>query len=460
MNFEITAADLAADIQKHTAGSPQEAQKRPLKPENGFPLGIYSPKLQELLRGAKTALGMPIEFTGAATMLAASVATGNTYRLKLKKAQYQKAIFWLLLVARPNINKTASFFFPFKPIRRAENENHQTYLAQLAEYRAEENPTGPEPTPKRFLLADTTIEAAAALHESNPRGVGILNNELYGWVSSMSRYRSGGEREFYLASWDGLETTVDRRTSGPLRIPETFLCVGGTTQPAKLPGFYQEGRGQDGFTDRFLAVWPDQEEKPLWNDTEIDLGLLDAYGTAIQRLLALDFALDERRGRIPNTLSLSPEAKDRLFGFFNEENRILCEQASNDALASLHGKYDLHAARLVIPIHLLHWAYQAGEEELPPLEVGLQTVERAIQAAEFFRSQALKCWEHVNNSTPFDELPRDKQTVYEALPETFQRKDGLAIAEKHGIKPKTFFRFLQDRRLFEKVQRGEYEKIS
>jgi len=462
----ITEAELLADIQQNKNGAPKKAQKRPRKAAKGFPLDILPPKLEELVKGAETALGTPPDFLGASCLLAAAIAAGNTYQLEIKRAVIQRAIFYLVLVGNPNSNKSGALSFALRPIDKRDGESYDEYKAQLAEYEAiqgmgrkERQEAGitekpPPPVYCRSLVSDITPEALANVLESNPRGIAVNRDELAGWVKDFNRYHQGGEQEMWLSAWNGKSLVIDRKTSGPLRIPNAFICVAGTIQPAVVEELANGNRAMNGFIDRLLFVWPDGLEKPEWTDDEINLPLLEAYQGAISRLLDLTFTPE----RTANTLTLEAGAKKRLFQFFNQENKPLCDEAENELLAGIYGKFDIHAARLVIALHLLWWAYQ-GEGGQPPQQVEKSTVERAVRAATYFRTQALKVYNRLHNESPVDKLPADKRKVYEALPETFQKGDGQDIAERLGIHPKTFSRFLNERKLFEKLKHGVYAKI-
>lgn len=161
----------------------------------------------------------------------------------------------------------------------------------------------------------------------------------------------------------------------------------------------------------------------------------------------------------PNTLTLSPQAKARLFEHFNKELRPLCNEAESELLKGIYGKFDYHTARLIIPLHLLSWAY--SKEEAPSLVVEAPTVEKAIKVAEYFRKQALKVYERLHTSSPIEKLPKDKKAVYEALPETFKTADGEAIAEGLGMAKRTFRHFLKTGKgqLFESPKFGIWGKL-
>jgi len=55
-------------------------------------------------------------------------------------------------------------------------------------------------------------------------------------------------------------------------------------------------------------------------------------------------------------------------------------------------------------------------------------------------------------------MPTDKQNLFNSLPEVFTTEIGLQIAEGLGIPERTFKYFLNDKELFTRIARGEYEK--
>ena len=77
---------------------------------------------------------------------------------------------------------------------------------------------------------------------------------------------------------------------------------------------------------------------------------------------------------------------------------------------------------------------------------------------EYFTKSALRVREIINNSNPVENLSADKKNLYDALPDTFTTKQGMQLAFIHGIKERTFKRFLNEKGFFEKTKQGEYSK--
>lgn len=468
----LTIAEVGEDILKHTSPS-SKAKNKPNKKAALHPFpDVLPPSLSLFIDEAEASLGIPKDFLQAGIIYAASVAIGASRAAVVNSGDKHMANLFMVLIGSPNSNKSAGLKLPLKPLRQRQTDTYAKYQEAKAEYdallmmskkeRAQQEGTSdlpPKPTWEQFLTTDTTPEALASVLASNLHGVGVHRDELAGWFKSFDRYAPGGEQEQWLQMWSVISLTINRKGSEPINISRPYVPVAGGIQPAILEEIAKNGRGSNGFFDRFLYVWPDGLDKPLWQDRDMPESLMDEYAAGINKLLEKDFAV----GNSPHLLTFAKEAKGKLLSFFNETNKRLCDEAPNDLLKGLHGKYDLHTIRLALILQMLWHAYEGSTEE----HIELDTVKRAIRLAEYFRGNALKVFERLNNSTPLDLLPRDRQKIYDELPdikEGFETKDGVLIAGKNGMPERTFKRWLStaskgSSQLFEKLDRGKYLKI-
>jgi hypothetical protein len=455
----ITIEEVAKDIAGQLLETVPRASYKAHQKTKSFPIDILPPKVQKLVKRAKKALGIPEDFLAVAILSAASSAVGNTYRLEIKKGVEQKGIFYMVIVGLPNSNKSGALNFAMKPLLNRDKENFEAYKAQSAAWEAEQAKPKKEqeeiekPIFKRVIIGDATPEAVASALADSPRGMLLYRDELAGFIKDFNRYHQGGELEFWLSNWSGINVAIDRKNSEPIRIRNPFLSIIGTIQPGTIEALAKGTKAVNGFIDRFLFCWPEGLTKPEWTEENIDPHLVNEYETAIKKLLYQEFNEDYKA----HLLTLTDKARKLLFQFFNNDNKRLCDEAENEMLAGIYGKFDLHASRFIIGLHLLQWAY-SGKENIP-LQVEAETVAKAIKVAEYFRTQALKVYKAIHHTSPVEKLPADKRKLYEALPEAFKKGDGIKIAEKLNITPKTFSRFLQERQLFEKIRHGEYGKI-
>jgi hypothetical protein len=464
---KITASDLKNNIRHlelESKGTSQKNNKSDLD-EARFPVDVFPLKLQELISGAETALGLNPCFFSTSILFAAASAIGNTYRLEVKKGYYQRPILYLVLVGNPNTNKSGALRFALDPIKKADQAKYEKYKSEKEEYdfandlsKRDKEEAGlkgavPPPIYSRTLVSDITPEALASVHLDNLRGVSVFRDELSGWVKDFNRYRKGGEMEMWLSCWNGETLIIDRKSGEPIRIQNSFIGVAGTIQPGVLGNLGKGDRSSNGFIDRLLFSWPMGQEKVEWTEDEINLPLLESYENAINRLLSLSM---DTEGKL-NTLSLSKEARESLFHFFNKENKRLCDEAENDTLKGIYGKFDIHTIRFIIVLHLLHWSYKETGIS-PSTIIKEETVQMAIRVSRYFQKQALKVYEKLHNESPIDQLRKDRQNLYKALPDQFKKKDGEEIALSLGMKKRTFSRFLNDEGCIEKVAHGIYAK--
>jgi len=466
-------AVLDADIQGALAAAnstpPPQPSKAPPPPSpaakaaESFPLDVLPPRAVAYIEAAEYANGIPRDFMAAAILWAAATATGNAAHIELKAGTRYAPILFLALVGLPNSNKSQALRAALRPLFDADGLAYERYKTAQAEYeaaqgmgKAERHAAGladaQRPMFSKTILSDVTPEALAGAHRGHPRGIGVYFDELASWFKRFDRYSNGAEAEMWLSLWIAALLAVDRKTAEPVYIESPFVGVCGTLQPSILERLAADDRGQNGFLDRILFSWPDGLTKPVWDDRGLDLTLRDAYTSAISRLLQLPFI-----DGAPAIITLAPDARRDLFAWYNGRNKSLCDNAANELLQGLHGKMDIHAARLILVLHLLRYAYTKANDL--PTEIDAGTVADGIRLAEYFRAQSLRVHDRIFGADPVERLPSDRRKIYDALPdEKFTTADGLAIAAKHKMPPRTFKEWIKDRGLFEKIAHGLYAK--
>ena len=215
---------------------------------------------------------------------------------------------WGLIVGRPGVMKSPALGEVLKPLHRLEAGEREQWQAaheaweldcKVAELAGKANekqaaslaakdpakarallapvdqPT--EPTMRRYVVNDSTVEALADLLVENPWGLLVYRDEVHGLLCSMDRQGQEGARGFYLTGYDGNQGhAVDRIGRGHSYVPRVCMAMLGGIQPGKVQSYVREavtgGAGDDGLLQRFgLAVWPDiQQEFKLvdrWPDT-------------------------------------------------------------------------------------------------------------------------------------------------------------------------------------------------
>lgn len=236
-------------------------------------------------------------------------------------------------------------------------------------------------------------------------------------------------------------------------IPEPFISVIGTIQPAVLDLFAGGHRNVNGFIDRILFVMPDHVKKEYWNEAEMPEHIVGEYRRLMNKLLDLQSDLSGEK-RKANTLRLDKVAKNHLFTW-QKYNTDLCNTSDDESLSGIYSKLDIYTPRFTLMMQLLRFACDVAGKDA----IDQASVEGAIKLTEYFRKMANKVNFVLNNPDPLDKLNADKRKLYKALPDIFGRELGLQIADNLGFKRATFDRFVKDKNYFIRVSHGTYEKL-
>lgn len=466
-NLSITPAKIdlgnPATFLNHFESIKQTVIKEKVLLTNPFPTEVFPISVQRIIKATNESLNFPIDFIGASILYAVSVAIGNTFRAEISKGYEQNAVLYIAIIGRPGVNKTAPLKFAVRPIEKIDNQKFQEYQKAKKEYdltvnllKKEREAKGLAEPVKPFwqqhLVTDITPEALALVHSLNKRGLGVLVDELASWFKNFNRYNNGSEQEFWLSVWSGNTIKINRKTSEPVNIPLPFISVAGTIQPGILNELAQN-RTENGFLDRLLFVMPDNLKKDYWSEKELDNAIIENWFTIISNLLNVSQNEDETLNPNPKILRFTTEAKKHLFDW-QRELTDLSNNASVEAISGIYAKIEMYAIRLALCLEMLSFACGEGDKQA----ISINSVKGALKLVEYFKLCAFKVHSIVSNASPLDKLPKDKQTLYNALPDCFTTGEGVKVAESLGISERTFKYFLSNRDLFFNPKRGEYEK--
>jgi len=433
-----------------------------LSEANKFPVDVFPMKIQNIITETNRTLNYPIDFISASMLYTISVAIGNTYNVKLKNKFIHGGVLYIAIVGPPGSNKSHPLKFAATPITKKDSENFKKYETELKEYEAikelsiedkREYDIGEttSPTRNQMFVSDFTIEALIDVHKNNARGIGVKVDELGTWFNNFNRYNKGSDEEFWLSCWNGYEWTLNRK-SGDVHIPKLSIPVIGTIQPGVLLKF-AENREQNGFLDRILFVIPDFLKKDYWNEAELEPFYFNNWNDIINRLLDLPLELNDTGEPEPKLILFSDEAKKHLYKW-QKENTNKHNDSNTDTEKGIYSKIETYIVRFALILEMMKFACMDSDKSV----ISLESVKGSIKLATYFINTAFKMHDILSNFNPIGELAKDKQLLYEELPETFLTKTGVSIANKFEIKERSFKEFIKVKNLFEKVGYGKYKK--
>lgn len=464
---------------------PENNQKEPLlSPEptielagsNNFPVEVFPQKIQNIIRETHKCLTYPVDYIAAGMMHAASVAIGNTVQLQSIAGWVESPVFYFVLVGRSGSNKSAPLDFALKPLLARDEIAYHEYQKKNTEYdqvaalskkerKAEGLPEPVKPKLEKCVMQDFTLEALVRVHASNPRGIGVYADELASWFKNFTRYNSGSEEQFWLTSWSGKSYSSDRVSSEPIRLVKPFISVIGGIQVALLYELGKGSKGQNGFIERILFAYPDNQDKPHLSREKISPKLTDNWNLYIDNLYQLKLMTDDYQNPKPTVLTFSPEAKDA-FRFWQWQNTEFINSLDNDSIRSIFSKLEPYIIRFSLLLQMLYWTTEEAEKNW----VELKAMKGAIKLVEHYRRNALKVHAFLGRHEPL--VPKDVQTdplaflaankrkLLETLPKEFTTCEAISKGSilDNPIKERAIKDFLKQNPLLEKVSHGVYRK--
>ncbi len=302
-----------------------------LPPVQPFDADLLPDALRAWVMDIAHRMQCPPDFPAVAALVALSSLIGARAVIQPKERDDWQVVpnLWGAVVGRPGVKKSPALAEALKPLNRLQagefeqwqtahetweldckviamqddaNERDAKKVASKNPARAREllapTDTPPEPTARRYIVNDATVEKLGELMQQNEWGVLSYRDELYGLLTGLDKQGQEGSRAFYLQAYDGNQGyTFDRILRGTVHIPRVCLAMIGGIQPGKIQAYVREavagGSGDDGLLQRFgLTVWPDVAADYVHVDQWPDTPAKQAAWAVFERLAQLQPASD------------------------------------------------------------------------------------------------------------------------------------------------------------------------
>jgi Protein of unknown function (DUF3987) len=261
-----------------------------LRPVPKLPEAVIPEALRGWLADIAERLQVPIDYPAVAAIIGLCSVVGSQLRIRPKQKDDWTVTpnIWGGIIGPPGTMKSPAIDEGLKPLRKLEKEAEKDLEKKLQEFCekrvkheatkaarkdqmkaaakkgesldpfvfTDEEPE--EPTEKRYIANDVTVEKYGELLNENPRGLLILRDELTGWLRSLDDERRASDRAFYLEAWNGDgRFTYDRIGRGTLKIKNNTTSICGGIQPDPLQMYLRTAVKLGGRW--FVATVPDND---------------------------------------------------------------------------------------------------------------------------------------------------------------------------------------------------------
>lgn len=430
-----------------------------------FPLEIFPKAIRNIIEALEEYENYNVDFTAASFLTVFAAAMGNTWSVRFMTGWVSRPIIYMVLVGSPSCGKTPPLQQAVAPLLKLDGEYDMIYCKEMETYRRWERMSAkqrekhslPEemkmPQRKCHVVVDSTVEALIGALRDNPRGVLIYKDEIDSLLSNFNRY-NGSDEGYFLSLFSGTPFKYSRKSNNEhIFLANPYCSIIGSTQPGRLGEQFGGKRLMNGFSSRFLKVYPEIDKMPSWNDTAMPDGVLEEWERIIRKVVAVTPSTDQEGKATSIELMFSQEAKLRVIQWKDEVNNKAYAETDSDAIRALCGKLETYLVRFCLVIQIMHGICgESGMDEIEP-----KTAELAIRLTEYFRNMENRIAPEIETGildNRFTELLgnlRDSFTTTEAVREALQL----------GISESSVKRFLRDggRGFVKKKSHGCYRKI-
>ena len=430
-----------------------------------FPLEIFPKAIRDIIEALEEYENYNVDFTAASFLTVFAAAMGNTWSVRFMTGWISRPIIYMVLVGSPSCGKTPPLQQAVAPLLKLDGEYDMIYCKEMETYRRWERMSAKQreklsapdememPRRKCHVVVDSTVEAMIAAMRDNPRGVLIYKDEIDSLLSNFNRY-NGSDESYFLSLFSGTPFKYSRKSNNEhIFLSNPYCSIIGSTQLGRLAEQFGGKRLVNGFSSRFLKVYPEINKMPSWNDATMPHEILEDWERIIKKVAGINPTTDQEGKATSIELLFSQEAKLRVIQWKDEVNNKAYAETDSDAVRALCGKLETYLVRFCLVIQIMHGICgESGMDEIEP-----RTAELAIKLTEYFRNMESRIAPEIEP----DILDNRFTELFGNLRDSFTTAEAVREALQLGISESSVKRFLRDggRGFVKKKSHGCYRKI-
>jgi len=422
-----------------------------------FPLDIFPDNIQAYILDVHTTLNSSIDYLGSSLLWVLSLCVGNAIKLEIKTGWSEPGIIWIAIVGRAGVGKTHNIESMVKPLKKLNEKEIELYNRELERYTEfkqmtidEKKKTSEplkEPNKKQFIVGDITMEAFIDYHASNPNGVGILRDELSGWIKDLNKYREGSDLENYLSGWSGSMLNLTRKTTRSGYVPNAFIPILGGVQPSVLSEIFTVENKDNGFHDRWLLCYPDLTVNKF-TDKEMRREVVESYNDNIvgfyEQIRRDNIKYDDMNHIVPFYLTMDGPAYKEWIRIHDKITEKENSDDENEYMKSILPKQKSYVARFALLLNIFEDFYY----KRPFGQIRKKSMLDAERLSDYFIKMAQKNKvDSLENIEIKNNIKDTKGSVEEKFKEMYKKNPEInrtKAAEMLNVGRTTIYRWIKE----------------
>ena len=430
-----------------------------------FPLSVFPTPIRNIVDSLYKYENYQMDFTAAAFLTVFAATMGNTWSARFMTRWVSRPIIYMVLVGPPSCGKTPPLRQAVAPLLKLDESYDRVYAKEIRLYRKWERLTArqrkqqsmPEemeiPQRKCHVVVNSTIEALISAMRDNPRGVLIYNDEIDSLLSNFNRY-NGSDESYFLSLFSGTPFKYIRKSNNEyIFLSQPYCSIIGSAQPGMISTLFGGKRSLNGFSSRFLKVYPQISTMPSWSEASMPEEVLEEWERIIRKVDSIK-PPTAQEGKINSIeLSFSSAAKHRLISWKKEVNNRIYSKTESETEKALCGKLETYLIRFCLIIQVMRGICKEAEMD----EIDEESAQRAVRLTEYFRAMENRIAPEMETGV----LDLRHTELLSLLPQSFTTSEAVAIGKKLGLSESTVKRFLREgsREFIRKEAHGHYCKF-
>lgn len=348
-----------------------------------FPINVFPELIVNYINEQNAISNFDKNLMSATFVWLISTMIGNRFKTKVNDTWNVSPVIWLMIIAERGSTKTHAINAVIQSAKKLDSITRKEFEKEMKEYNPEDK-TQKKPYWKQLFLEDGTREGYLKAMSHNPKGLGLMKDELTGWVSDMDRHNSskGGDEAFWLSSFNNSSYTKNIKGDDGTHVERVFINLAGSIQPEVLNDMVKN-HSVNGLFDRFLLV-PYTETPFVFSMKKPELSYFEKYNDFVKLFNEIMNSFNE-----DYSVEFTEDAEIEFERCYNNFLQIKYKE-QNGSVGAYIAKIITYLPRITLVIELMDQVYDyfMGNTDTINSEISPNSVKKAFDILHYFLNNA------------------------------------------------------------------------